>query len=114
MGPHLGRCGNFADLPIASGANVLQWDRTSEGAEIQTVKTRAQFNLLLQWDRTSEGAEMIAKFLLGTGIVLLQWDRTSEGAEIADCFQTAIVRVVMLQWDRTSEGAEILPVKNEL
>ena len=37
---------------------MLQWDRTSEGAEIHPQVSQDRCIILLQWDRTSEGAEM--------------------------------------------------------
>ena len=35
MGPHLGRCGNTGLVTALAGKVRLQWDRTSEGAEIR-------------------------------------------------------------------------------
>ena len=112
----------------------LQWDRTSEGAEILFVRNRSVNNSgRLQWDRTSEGAEIkffqtlpaVSCCFNGTAPrkvrksdvlcdeplrdVGLQWDRTSEGAEISKSW-TFCCCCCMLQWDRTSEGAEILPL----
>ena len=61
----------------------------------------------LQWDRTSEGAEIIPPIIVFVNVFMLQWDRTSEGAEM-DCWTRTAKPSTLLQWDRTSEGAEIM------
>ena len=84
MGPHLGRCGN---PPTPYGLRIpkprLQWDRTSEGAEIRYYA--------LHWTMgygsfNGTAPRKVRKFHLLLPhhriVTALQWDRTSEGAEI--------------------------------
>ena len=61
---------------------VLQWDRASDGAEIQASTEDAILKTMLQWDRASDGAEIKFAPFWDALFKLLQWDRASDGAEI--------------------------------
>ena len=91
---------------VSSAGIMLQWDRTSDGAEI--LLPHAVTAALRSFNGTAPVMARKWWFLttFRTIRLLLQWDRTSDGAEMDSCGATAM-QSSRLQWDRTSDGAEI-------